>query len=112
MAGMGGAARRGLVTNAYGKGRTVFLGALLDREGWDVFLPRLLAHLHIPNGCPIRDDPSVEAYPDRGGWVVCNVDRHPVEVAVQGDFTDLIRGQAVSGALNLPGFGIAVLDPE
>lgn len=109
--GWQGAADAALVVNSLGKGRTAYLGALIDREGWDALLPPLLDYFGMKHGCPVAEHPDVEAIPDRGAWVVCNVGRQPVEVAVEGDFTDLLTDETVQSTLRLPGYGLAVLDP-
>ncbi len=100
-----------VVTHRFGKGRTAFVSALLDRSGWEVVLPALMLEGGLSVGNPMAPHPQLETFPERGCWVVYNDDHEPVSTAISGHFRDVVTGDKVAGKVELRGYQLRVLEP-
>jgi len=108
--GWEGPYRSGIVANRYGKGRTIYIGALLDRPGWDIVMPMVMQELGLPNTNPITPHPELEVFPERGCWVAVNTGHEPLQTPIKGRYRDWVSEQPVQETLRLPPYGIAVLE--
>jgi hypothetical protein len=101
-----------IVGNRYGKGQTLYIGALLGPKAWDLLMPLIFTRFSLSAQNPIAAHPKVESLPERGAWLVTNSSHEVVKVAVTGTFKDLISGKTIRNELTLPAFGMAMLDSE
>ncbi len=99
----------GIVAHRHGQGRTVYVGALLERPAWEAIMPVLMTEAGLEQRNPISSHPKLEVFPERGCWVVFNDGHEPARVAVTGTMRDVVTGATVTGALDIDGYQLRVL---
>jgi beta-galactosidase len=101
-----------ITRNAHGAGEAWYLATALSGDDLDAFLARLCEGAGVT---PTADAPpgveAVRRIGDSGSYLfLINHTDHPVTVAARG--TDLVGGAAVSGTVDLPSGGVAVVREE
>ncbi len=100
-----------IVAHRHGKGRTAFVGALLDRPAWEVVLPVLMDVAGLDDRNPIAPHPHLETFPERGCWVIYNDHHQPATTAIRGEFRDLTSDAMVRDKVDLAPYQLRVLEP-
>lgn len=103
-----------LTAHAVGRGRALYVAAVMDQGFYDDLMAALLGG----RACPVRpraDGARVEVVPARteagNVYVVLNHDATPRAVEVSGPCADALTGAAVDGSLELAGYDVAILRP-
>jgi len=102
----------GIVAHRLGKGRTVFVGALLERAAWQVVMPVLMQQGGLAVQNPIAPQPHLETFPERGCWIAYNDHHEPINTPLAGTFRDLTTSEIISGTLKVGPYELRVLKPE
>jgi len=100
-----------IVSNRYGKGRATYVGALLERSGWEILMPRLMAECGLVPTDPIGTHPRLEIFPERGCWIVCNEGHEAVRTTLAGTYRDFVTGEVLRETIEVDGFGLRVIEP-
>ncbi len=95
----------------YGDGHAVFIGALLGREAWDAFMPRVMSALGLTTQNPLTPHPALECFPERGCWVAVNTTHETATTDITGRHRDVLDGHAVQDELTVPPWGMRLLEP-
>lgn len=109
------AGRPALTVNRYGQGQAYYMASRNDGRFLDDFYGRLAADLDLLRALPVDLPQGVSAQLREGDGkryiFVMNFNPEPVSVALDGQsYQGLLSGQPVSGRLDLPGFGVEVLE--
>lgn len=98
-----------LTRNAYGAGAAYYLAAKVEQDGLNAIYRRLADGLSLRRALPDGLPHGVVAT-ERGGAVFLqNYSGQARPVSLSGAYTDLLTGEAVSGAFTLPANGVMVL---
>ena len=98
-----------LTRNAFGKGTAYYLAAKVEQAGLDAIYTQLARDLDLPKA--LTDILPAGVVPtERGGAVFLqNYSGAPQPIALTDVYTDLLTGEQVSGAFELPVNGVMVL---
>ncbi len=98
-----------LTRHAFGQGQSYYLAAKVEQSGLDAIYTALAKQLALPCALPDALPEGVIAT-ERGGAVFLqNYTGKAQSVTLDGAYTDLLTGQAVSGTFELPVNGAMVL---
>lgn len=99
---------------AHGSGAVVYVGTYLTAEVTRLLLPALAKRAGLEPllpGAPEHVEVVVREGENGALWFLMNHGEDPARVKAAFTGTDLLTGEAVNGALELPGFGAAVIRP-
>ncbi len=108
------AGRPALTVNAYGKGQAYYMASRNAECFLDDFYGKLAVELNLLRALPVDLPLGVTAQLREDGEsrfiFVMNFNPDPVSIPLDGrSYTNLISGAPVTGALDLPGYGIEIL---
>lgn len=96
-----------ITVNRFGKGRAIYLATAAQPEFIAPLIRSLYGTLAIQPGPDTPD--GVSARTVEGRTLYVNTKDSPVTVLFAGARTDLLTGRHYSGSIDLPGYGVAVL---
>ena len=101
-----------LTRNAFGKGTAYYLAAKVEQAGLDAIYTQLARDLDLPKA--LTDTLPAGVVPtERGGAVFLqNYSGAPQPIALTDVYTDLLTGEQISGAFELPVNGVMVLQKK
>ena len=107
------AGRPALTVNRYGQGMAYYMASRGETRFLDDFYGKLAADLNLLRALPVDLPQGVTAQLREDGEnrfiFVMNFNPQPVSVPLDGTYTGMLTGQPVTGALDLPAYGIEVL---
>ena len=108
------AGRPALTVNAYGKGQAYYMASRNDERFLDDFYGKLAGDLDLLRALPVELPQGVTAQLRMDGEkkfiFVMNFNPEPVSVSLDGAaYQSLVTGEPLSGKLDLPGYGIEIL---